>query len=205
MSAARTSYKISRLEVIFMGPWGTEPVPPFLHPLTRLVGPHCSCNVALLRNGTGRFLVLFPAGKSTSARAWPPFPWPANTTPGATLFSHCRTPTKRHRSGAPLPLPANSTPGATLFSHCRTPTKRHRSGPPSLCPLTRLAGPPPSRFAAPYRNATEPVPRPWPSKPFLVGTTEPIFLYFSDEKNFSARCPRPRPPLQIDKTSNLIK
>ena len=159
-----------------MGPWGTEPVLPFLHPLTRLVGPHCSCNVALLRNGTGRFLVLFPAGKSTSARTWPPFPWPANTTPGATLFSHCRT-----------------------------PTKRHRSGPPSLCPLTRLAGPPPSRFAAPYRNATEPVPRAGPSRPFLVGTTEPIFLYFSDEKNFSARCPRPRPPLQIDKTSNLIK
>ena len=48
----RTSYKISRLEVIFMGPWGTEPVLPFLYPLTRLVGPHYFRTVALQRNGT---------------------------------------------------------------------------------------------------------------------------------------------------------
>ena len=47
-----TNKFISRLKVIFVAPWGTEPVLPFLYPLARFLEPHRFCTVAPLRNDT---------------------------------------------------------------------------------------------------------------------------------------------------------
>ena len=99
-----------------------------------------------------------------------PFPRPADTTGGATLFSKCRALAQGLRAWPPffgtfsrrkkyigqsmgsLPLPTSTTNWATLFLWCRTLTQRPRGWAPFLYPLARLIGPHGFRNTAPLRH-----------------------------------------------------
>ncbi len=109
----RTSYKISRLEVIFVGPWGGALFRPFSGVRKRAPSRGRSSasdrdlqNMVLTQEGTNSCGCF--CKRRAGARAWPPLPLSVSTTNWATLFLICRAIQKRKLfplMSLPLPLP----------------------------------------------------------------------------------------------------